>query len=134
MAYLNASTQVSTPSYVMLPMLPPDDPEHRDRCGVLNQHMCGTRAAADGWQQEYADFTRALAFRQVAASPRVFINVEKELVVSVHGDDFTSTGPKCTLDCFKDKLEAKHELKKAGQLGPASATQRNSPSRTGSFA
>ena len=43
----------------------------------------------------------ALGFRQGEASLCVFINVEKELAVSVHGDDFTSTGPKCNLDWFE---------------------------------
>ena len=38
--------------------------------------------------------------------------------MSVNGDDFTSTGPKCNLDWFEDKLEAKCGLKKGGRLGP----------------
>ena len=80
--------------------------------------MYGTRAAADGWQQQYAGFMRSIAFRQGEASPCVFMNVKRGLAASVHGDDFTTTGPKCEIDWFEDMLEAKYELKKGGRLGP----------------
>ena len=100
-ADFNVPTEGSTPTYVMLP---PEDPEHRDSCGLLKKTMYGARAAAGGQQQEYAGFMRALGFRQGEAGPCMFINVEKELAVSVHGDDFTSTKPNCKLDCFEDKL------------------------------
>ena len=50
-AYFNASTDGTDPTFVMLP------PEHsgcqQDMCGLLKKHMYGTKAAADGWQQEY---------------------------------------------------------------------------------
>ena len=38
--------------------------------------------------------------------------------MSVHGDDFTTVGPKCELDKFEALLEEKYELKKGGQIGP----------------
>ena len=84
----------------------------------LKKHMYGTRAAADGWQQEYAGFLVSIGFRQGEACPCVFVHTERGLATSVHGDDFTTTGPKCELDWFEDKLEAKYELKKGGRLGP----------------
>ena len=37
----------------------------------------------------------------------------------MHGDDFTTSGPKCELDWFEAELEGKYELKKGGRLGPA---------------
>ena len=67
---------------------------------------------------------RALGFCQGEASRCVCINVEKELAVSVHGDDFTSTGLKCNFGWSKAKLEATYELKKGGRLGPGLTTQR----------
>ena len=67
-------------------------------CGILNKHMYGIRAAADGWQQEYAGFMRSIGFRQGEACPCVFVNAEHSLAVRVHGDDFTTTGPKCEID------------------------------------
>ena len=61
---------------------------------------------------------RSMGFRQGEASPCVFHNSQRQLAVSVHGDDFTSTGPKCQLDWFEDELEKKYELKKGGRLCP----------------
>ena len=69
-AYFNASTEGSAPTYVMLP---PEHKDHLDKCGLLKKHMYGTRAAADGWQREYAGFVRSLGLRQGEASPCVFV-------------------------------------------------------------
>ena len=53
-AYFSASTEVCEPTYVILPE------EHKGlakgQCGLLLKHIYGTRAAADGWQQEYSTF------------------------------------------------------------------------------
>ena len=80
--------------------------------------MYGTRAAADGWQQEYSSFLRGIGFTQGAACPCLFMNSKRQLAVSVHGDDFTTAGPKCEIDWFERVLEEKYELKKGGRLGP----------------
>ena len=114
-AYFNASTEDADPTYVMFP---PEHPDHATMCGFLKKHMYGTRAAADGWQQECAGVIRSIGFRQGDASPSVFVHVERGLASSVHGDDFTTTGPNCEIDWFEEQLEAKCELKKGGRLGP----------------
>ena len=80
--------------------------------------MYGTRAAADGWQQEYSSFLKSIGFRQGEACPCLFFNASRNLAISVHGDDFTTVGPKCELDVFERQLEEKYELKKGGRLGP----------------
>ena len=36
----------------------------------------------------------------------------------IHGDDFTTVGPKCEFDKFENELESKYELKRGGRLGP----------------
>ena len=99
-------------------MLPPELPDHGEMFGFLKKHMYGTRAAADGWQQEYAGFLISIGFCQGEACPCVLVHVERGLATSVHGDDPTTTGPKCEPDCFEEKLEAKYELEKGGRLGP----------------
>ena len=114
-AYFNAETDSSSPTYVALP---PEDVDHRDKCGLLKRHMYGTRAAADGWQQEYSGFLKSIGFRQGEACPCLFFHERRGLACSVHGDDFTTAGPKCELDVFENQLEAKYELKKGGRLGP----------------
>ena len=116
-AYFNASMdETSEPTYVMLP------PEHPGQaegyCGLLRKHMYGTRAAADGWQQEYSGYMREIGFRQGVASPCIFVHEARGIACSVHGDDFTSTGEKRELDWLEAKLESKYELRKGGRLGP----------------
>ena len=60
---------------------------------------------------------RSIKFRHGEASPFVFVNVELGLAASVHGDDFTTTRPKCKIDWFEFKLEPKYKLKKVVRLG-----------------
>ena len=106
----------SEPTYVCLP------PEHpgqaKGQCGLLLKHMYGTRAAADGWQQEYSGFMKHIGFVQGEASPCIFVHENRGIACSVHGDDFTSTGPKVGLDWLEAQLEGKYELRKGGRLGP----------------
>ena len=114
-AYFNASTDEDKPTYVALPA---EDRDHADKCGLLKKHMYGTRAAADGWQQEYSGFLRSIGFVQGVACPCLFVDAKRGLALSVHGDDFTTVGPKRELDAFEQELENKYELKKGGRLGP----------------
>ena len=39
-------------------------------------------------------------------------------MTSVHGDDFTTAGPKHELDWFEKRLSDVYELTKGGRLGP----------------
>ena len=55
---------------------------------------------------------------QGAACPCLFVDAKRGLALSVHGDDFTTVGPKCELHAFEQALENKYELKKGGRLGP----------------
>ena len=116
-AYFNASMEDGAePTYVMLP---PEHPDHAlGRCGLLLKHMYGTRAAADGWQQEYSGYMRSIGFVQGEASPCIFTHPSRGIACSVHGDDFTSTGEKRELDWLESMLEARYELRKDGRLGP----------------
>ena len=54
----------------------------------------------------------------------VFRHFGLHLVCSVHGDDFTTTGPKSSLDQFVILLKQKYELKEAARLGPAPEDQK----------
>ena len=66
--------------------------------------MYGTRAAADGLQQEYSSFMKQIGFTQGEASPCIFVHESRGIACSVHGDDFTSTGPKVKLDWLEAQL------------------------------
>ena len=86
-AYFNAKTDPDDPTYVQLPSelgLPPN------KCGLLRRHMYGTQKAADGWQSEYSGTLIRMGFRQGTASACVFYHEDRQLICSVHGDDFTT--------------------------------------------
>ena len=103
-------------TYVALPL---EHPGHaKGMSGLLLKHMCGTRAGADGWQQEYSSFLKSIGFVQGVASPCIFVQNEKNISTSVRGDDFASVGAKCDLDWLETLMEAKYELRKGGRLGP----------------
>ena len=98
-AYFNAKVDADEPTYVDLP---PEDPDCQGMCARLDRHMYGTRGAADGWQQEYSStMVKVLKFRQGLATPCAFYHPSRQLVCCVHGDDFTTSGPKHQLDWFE---------------------------------
>ena len=107
-AYFNAKTDSSSPTYVALP---PEDEDHDEKCGLLLRHMYGTRAAADGWQECYSSFlVEMLGFVQGLASPCLFKHGERQIALSVHGDDFTAAGPAHQLDWFGSAMKEHYEL------------------------
>ena len=116
-AYFNAPTDPEDPTYVALP--PADDDYDKGLCGLLMRHMYGTQKAAEGWQTEYSrHLVEDLGFRQGVACPCIFFHAERDLVVTVHGDDYTAVGPCDSRDWYEKGLEAQYELKKGGRLGP----------------
>ena len=115
-AYFCASTDPNDPSYVELPL---EDEDYGVKCGVLLKHMYGTRKAADGWHCEYAgQLVNTLGFEVGDASACVFFHKNRDLKVSVHGDDLTAVGEKKHLDWYKLELEKLYELKETARLGP----------------
>ena len=114
-AYFNAKTDPEDPVVVELP---PEDADCGHMVAYLLRHMYGTRPAADGWQEEYSTaLVEKMGFRQGVASPCIFIHEEKDLMCTVHGDDFTTKGPKAHLDWFEDTLESLYEIKRGPRLG-----------------
>ena len=116
-AYFHARTDDKNPLFVELP---PEDPDYgKGLCGQLNVHMYGTRPAADGWHSEYSSTMQSMGFTIGVSTACVFRHYGLHLVSSVHGDDFTTAGPKSALDKFVEELRTKYELKEAARLGPA---------------
>ncbi len=115
-AYFNAKVDPrEPPTFVQLPL---EDPDATDMCAQLLRHMYGTRLAADGWQEEYSTLLVSLGFRQGDACPNVFYHGGRQIVISVHGDDFTSTGSKSSLDWLEDAIAEHYELDIGPRLGP----------------
>ena len=119
-AYFNAPTDPDEPTYVALP---PEDPDHdKGLCGLLMRHMYGTQKAAEGWQSEYSRaLVEDMGFKQGIACPCIFSHADRDIVVTVHGDDFTAVGPCHQLDWYEAALESQYELKKGGRLGPGAS-------------
>jgi len=114
-AYFHARVEDGNPLYVEL--LPEDEDYGKDLCGRLNVHMYGTRPAADGWHTEYSGAMEEYGFKIGKSSACVFHHPEGYLLCSVRGDDFTTVGPKSSLDKFVNFLRTKYELKEAARLG-----------------
>ncbi len=115
-AYFNARLdEADEPVFVDLP---PEDADHRDMCAQLLRHMYGTRMAADGWQEEYSTMLIGLGFRQGASCPNVFWHPSRQICCSVHGDDFTSSGPAPALDWLEKSIGESYEITIGPRLGP----------------
>ncbi len=118
-AYFNAKIDQDSergPTFVELPAEDPD--KAKGMCGELLVHLYGTRPAAEGWHDEYAGTLESLGFSMGAASACVFRHQSKRIITSAHGDDFTSSGPKVSLDWLRDQLKTKYELVEQARLGP----------------
>ena len=76
--------------------LPKEDrlPGDEGMVGRLNQSLYGTRDAAQHWSIEYTQTLRAAGLIVGQASPCNFRHTTRDLIVTVHGDDFTSRGQK----------------------------------------
>ena len=117
-AYFNAKCDPDEPTYVRLPT---EDQDSEEKCGLLMRHMYGTRRAADGWQEEYSTTLVGMGFAQGEAYPNLFRHEARGVMCSVHGDDFTSTGPKDGLDWFEEEVQRHYEVTIQPRIGPGKA-------------
>ena len=99
--------------------IPVEDYEEGDegRIGKLNVSLYGTRDAAQNWTKEYTEFLSSQGFRAGVASPCNFVNEKRELFLTVHGDDFTITGPAASLTWMDKVMSGRYEIK-SEVLGP----------------
>ncbi len=117
-AYFNAKIdEKEAPTFVELPA---EDPDAANMCAMLLRHMYGTRMAADGWQEEYSTMLVGLGFRQGEACPNLFHHKAKQIVCSVHGDDFASSGPRTALDWLESSIQQHYEITIQPRIGPGS--------------
>lgn len=99
--------------------LPTEDrlPGDEGLVGRLNLSLYGTRDAAQNWSIEYTQTLRAAGFIVGKASPCNFRHATRDLIVTVHGDDFTSAGSEEDLVWLKGVMENKYDIKST-ILGP----------------
>ena len=92
--------------------------------------MYGTRDAANNWEHAHTEFMINAGFRVGNITPCLFWHADKQLVVEVHGDDFTKFGSEESLDWFKEKLHEIIEVKHQARLAKQS---KDVPSQQSSF-
>ena len=111
-AHFNAKPK--DPTYVKLP----PGREIEGMCAKLIFNLYGTRGAAQAWEDHYSGKMISWGFTAGKGCPCVFEHPEMELLVVVHGDDFTSLGTDESLDWLHEKLSQEYEFKCKGRLGP----------------
>ena len=74
------------------------------------------------WAREFTTFLEECGFKTGLVSPCNFEHVNRELKLTVHGDDFTVTGPTAGLQWMQRRMEQKYEIK-AHYLGPESGME-----------
>ena len=99
--------------------IPAEDRVPEDACHVarLNLSFYGIRDAAQSWANTLTQFPGQRGFTIGRASPRNFHHAERNMVLTVHGDDFIVVGSEASLQWFKASLEGIYEIK-AEFLGP----------------
>jgi len=99
--------------------IPAEDrlPGDEDRIGQLKLSLYGTRDAAQNWAYEYTRFLKSIGFKTGVASPCNFRNEERDINMTVHGDDFTVVASADQIEWLGDKMKAQYELK-MDVLGP----------------
>ena len=101
--------------------IPEEDREQGDEgmVGQLNLSLYGTRDAALNWTNTFTAHLESIGFNRGAACPCNFIHEERGIALTVHGDDFTSTGKEKELQWFEAQLKAKYDIK-TNVMGPKS--------------
>ena len=99
--------------------IPVEDREPGDegKVACLNVSLYGTRAAAQNWSNAYSSHLESTGFRRGKASPCNFWHESRQISLTVHGDDYTSTGPERSLRWLDAELQRKFEVK-TELLGP----------------
>jgi hypothetical protein len=96
----------------------PEEESEDGMIGELDRCMCGTCAAAQGWEAEYARTMIEIGFVRGRAPPCCFYHRQWDVRCVVLGDDFTSIGEDPDLDRFEHAMKEHYELKVRGRLGP----------------
>ena len=83
----------------------------------LNRCVYGTRDAGAIWEDCYADALQECGFTRGVANPCCFHHPDRNIMVVVHGDDFTAVGARSDILWYEDSLESKFQIKRRGHLG-----------------
>ena len=113
-AHLYAPVDKLTKAYVQLP----PEKAQLGKCGRLNYWLYGMRPASHGWEEEYIRVLVKIGFKVGRASPCCFRHVERNLSLSVHGDDFVFEGNDFQLRWVAEELKRVWLVKARAVMGP----------------
>ena len=113
-AYFHAPA--TRPIYVKIPLEDHEEGDD-DMVGQLNLSLYGTRDAAQNWSRTVAQIMASLGFIAGQYSPCNFRHPSRGIAVTVHGDDFTSTGREADLRWLDGELRKRLDIK-TELLGP----------------
>ena len=113
-AYFHAAA--TRPIYIKIPKEDWEEGDE-DKVGRLNLSLYGTRDAAQNWARTVTTTLTTLGFKVGEHSPCNFRHESRGIALTVHGDDFTSTGRESELRWLDQQLRKKLELK-TEFLGP----------------
>ena len=87
---------------------------NKHMCGLLPYSLCGTRDAAQNWEEELASTLSDLKLTRGIACPCVWRGCIKgeDIVTTVHGDDITIGGERSAVDFVIKMISRKYEIKK----------------------
>ena len=99
--------------------IPSEDRQAGDegKVGRLELSLYGTRDAAQNWSEEYTKTLRGWGFDVGKSSPYNFSHRERDIHMTVHGDDFAVTGTTSQLKWLKGKMSSEYYIK-MDILGP----------------
>ena len=105
--------------------IPDEDKEEGDSgyIGRLELSLYGTRDAAQNWSAEYTATLRSWGFIVGRSSPCNFIHRDRDINMTVHGDDFAVTASSSQLKWLKEKMGSKYDIK-MDVLGPEEGQER----------
>ena len=95
----------------------PREDKGETACGLLLKAMYGTRDAAQHWEHEHTEFMRESGFTQGKTNPCVFYNSGNNLMVVMHGGDFTICRQGVNLAWFREMIRTKFEVHFRAMLG-----------------
>ena len=92
--------------------IPPEDKQPGDvgMVAKLNLSLYGTRDAAMNWSATFTAVLTKLGFTKGKCSPCNFEHRVREMVMTVHGDDFTVSGTDADLAWLKFHMEKEFEI------------------------
>jgi hypothetical protein len=94
--------------------LPVQDPLYgSDFVGVLRKAMYGTRDAPQIWACEVQGALESFGFIKSVFQPSVYFHREKNMIITVHVDDFLVSGELSDLDWLYDSILSKYDLKRS---------------------